>query len=118
MLLRAFMLILSETVCLSASLASVTVCRLGRNTRFFLLFAWLTRCPLRTPFPVNSQRLDMAALAVSQSRGALLRKAPLARQAFDVESALPTGCGRGSKARHVSAMAGIILLTWRFRRME
>src|SRR5882724_1705502 len=82
MLLRAFMLILSETVCLSASLASVTVCRLGRNTRFVLLFAWLTRCPLRTPFPVNSQRRDMAALSIGLlERAALLRKGPLARQA-------------------------------------
>jgi hypothetical protein len=29
------------------------------KTRFLLLLAWLTRWPLRTPLPVNSQRRAM-----------------------------------------------------------
>src|SRR5215469_1383875 len=57
---RAFMLMRNETLQPRVSLAMLTVWRLGRKTRFFLLLAWLTRWPLRTPFPVNSQRRDMA----------------------------------------------------------
>ena len=79
MVRSAFMLIFSDTFWPSVSLARLTVWRLGRNTRFLRLLAWLTRCPLRTPFPVNSQRRAMASSFLRLGiRGAvLLRKAQL-----------------------------------------
>src|SRR5262245_18081321 len=73
------MLIFNDTFWPSVSVASVTVCRLGRKTRFLLLFAWLTKWPLWTPLPVNSQRRAMGAVLhiLAGQRGGLLRKAIL-----------------------------------------
>ena len=56
---NATMLIFKETLWPRVSLASVSLCKFGRKTRFLLLLAWLTRWPLRTPLPVNSQRRAM-----------------------------------------------------------
>src|SRR5690349_8787255 len=38
----------------------VTLSRFGRNRRLVLMFEWLTLWPTRTPFPVRSQRRDIA----------------------------------------------------------